>query len=489
MFENLVPFSNIHELNLDWIIAKVKEYIDKTDLMEINFEDLKKYVTDYFDDLDVQEEINNKLDEMLENGELASLIAQFLSTESLLVFNTIADLVSAENLVNGVSVLTLGEQAYNDGLTHMYKIRTLTSGDVIDGVNIIALTNYPTLIAERLPVDESKKYVFIGDSYLAGWTDDQGTIDNYGNMFKNKMGLVENVNYFAISEGGTGFGALHDDRNFTNLVNDIANTMTASQKNSITDVIVMGGRNDANSGVTEEMISNGTDSLITSAMTHFPNAKIYFGVIGWSKNFEIISNLNQRVIRIVTSKLSSYKNVLYLNNIEYTLVNKTLLDTVGNHPNIDGQKAICKNLIQCLETGACATHTNAYATMTPENGITITGSLFENVDNSLLSICFYNVKISASSGITIGTTPIKICKLENDMLFGNIGKTFLPMSCVLRNTANVYINRIVRFEINNGDLLLAMFNANEQGNNYETLTINELQTGKQVTHIGTYSQI
>lgn len=50
----------------------VETYIDK-------FNELAQYVHDYFDNLDVQEEINNKLDEMSENGDLAKIIEPYLS--------------------------------------------------------------------------------------------------------------------------------------------------------------------------------------------------------------------------------------------------------------------------------------------------------------------------------------------------------------------------------------------------------------------------
>lgn len=156
MFDNLVPFSNIHELNLDWIIAKLKEYVVKTEKTEIGLKELKLYVDNYFENLDVQDEIDAKLQQMYENGDLESIISEFLSVSSLLVFNTTNDLINAENLANGVSVMRLGNITYDDGNSSLFKIRTVTSGDIVDGVNIIALTHYPTLIAERIRNDKNE---------------------------------------------------------------------------------------------------------------------------------------------------------------------------------------------------------------------------------------------------------------------------------------------------------------------------------------------
>ncbi len=77
------PYTNFHELNLDWILARVKEWFSKAENwdewqqnVQKGFDDLKKFVADYFDNLDVQDEINNKLDEMAEDGTLADIINQ-----------------------------------------------------------------------------------------------------------------------------------------------------------------------------------------------------------------------------------------------------------------------------------------------------------------------------------------------------------------------------------------------------------------------------
>ena len=113
--------------------------------------ELETYVEHYFDNLDVQEEINNKLDEMAENGELTDIIAQYLQLAGVLAYYRKADLKGAENLVNGSIAKTLGDSVYSDGLGSFYRIRTLTIDDVVDDDHIVALTNYPTLIAEKIP--------------------------------------------------------------------------------------------------------------------------------------------------------------------------------------------------------------------------------------------------------------------------------------------------------------------------------------------------
>lgn len=114
--------------------------------------ELQNYVSTYFDNLDIQTEVNNKLDEMAESGQLADIIAEYVQLQSVLAYNTVAELKGAENLTDGSFTKTFGKTTYNDGEGAFYKIRQITSGDVVDEIHIIALTNYPTLIAELMSV-------------------------------------------------------------------------------------------------------------------------------------------------------------------------------------------------------------------------------------------------------------------------------------------------------------------------------------------------
>ena len=62
------------------LLCKVVDYLNKTvdnvNLLESDFKTLYDYVHDYFDNLDVQEEINNKLDEMVTDGTMDQIINQ-----------------------------------------------------------------------------------------------------------------------------------------------------------------------------------------------------------------------------------------------------------------------------------------------------------------------------------------------------------------------------------------------------------------------------
>lgn len=132
------------------LLCKVVEYlnitVDNVNLLSDDF----KTLYDYVHNLDLQDEVNTKLDEMAESGELAEIIAQYLELAGILAYNTLNDLKNASNIANGSFTKTYGNISYNDGYGAFYKIRELVNTDVIDNDNLVALTNYPTLVAEKI---------------------------------------------------------------------------------------------------------------------------------------------------------------------------------------------------------------------------------------------------------------------------------------------------------------------------------------------------
>lgn len=85
------------------------------------WEDTKKWIDSYFDNLDVQEEINNKLEDMIQSGELEDIIFNFFQIN--LIFNTVADMKASNTLQVGQKVSTLGYYAVNDGGGAQYVIK------------------------------------------------------------------------------------------------------------------------------------------------------------------------------------------------------------------------------------------------------------------------------------------------------------------------------------------------------------------------------
>ncbi len=143
----------------DDIIPVVNANGEATHELQKLYVELQSYVNNYFDDLDVQEEIDNKLEAMAESGELTDIIAQYLGLAGMITFDTVADMKLAENLVNGSKCCTLGYHSINDGGKAIYKVRTITNEDVVDEGSIIALYDN-TLIAELIERDKVTPEMF-----------------------------------------------------------------------------------------------------------------------------------------------------------------------------------------------------------------------------------------------------------------------------------------------------------------------------------------
>lgn len=156
-------------------------------------QELQNFVANYFDNLDVQEEINNKLDEMVEDGTLEEIITEYINLKSVLAFDNVSDMKQATNLMNGSYAKTMGYYSVNDGGSGLYKIRTITNDDVVDEGSIIEM-NDDTLVAELISIGivNVKQFGAKGD----GTTNDATAINNaitYCNSTNKKLFMDEST--------------------------------------------------------------------------------------------------------------------------------------------------------------------------------------------------------------------------------------------------------------------------------------------------------
>ena len=80
------------------------------------FIDLQNYVDNYFKNLDVQDEINNKLDEMAEDGTLAEIFANYLNLTRFIDTTTnLINETSTTKIKNGYIIETFGYNEIGDG--------------------------------------------------------------------------------------------------------------------------------------------------------------------------------------------------------------------------------------------------------------------------------------------------------------------------------------------------------------------------------------
>ena len=215
----------------------LQTYVNNTkDSLEDAFNNLDNYVRNYFDNLDVQDEIDHKLDEYVADGTLEHIIASYLQTQK--IYNTHDEMIAdGDSFVNGLTVQTLGYHAINDGGGAFYKITNVESST--DYQEEIATNLYATLIIDN----EIRVSTFgaVGD----GITDDTDALqrafdyaqNNKTIVFdRNKTYKVDSTRNFIARNGGSTIekayaGIVIKGYNLTIIGNDstIKNTITQEQ--------------------------------------------------------------------------------------------------------------------------------------------------------------------------------------------------------------------------------------------------------------------
>ena len=114
------------------LYCKLKEYFDKVahnvnemglEVQKLSeaFSELEKYVDNYFKNLDVQEEMNNKLDEMVEDGTLLNILSNY--SNLIRVYETFSDVINdINNLQINQKIKVLGYNKINDGYGGLFII-------------------------------------------------------------------------------------------------------------------------------------------------------------------------------------------------------------------------------------------------------------------------------------------------------------------------------------------------------------------------------
>lgn len=422
------------------IVGYLKDTIDNNKLLQENqnevlnaYNQLQGYVNNYFDNLNVQTEINNKLDSMAESGELQEIITSYLNLKGLLCFNTLNDLKNANNLQNGSFARTMGKNNINDGLAGTYKIRPITSSDVVDNEKIVAVNFSNSLIAEKIKNNLTKKYLLVGDSYGEGYSPD-GNVESWCIKFKRILGLTDNECKILV-KGGYGFGRIN--MYFPDLLG------TIDDDESITDIIVLGGYNDIDGRYTN--ISNGIKEFKSICKQKFPNAVLKIGFVGWSNNpnklFKL-SNICMDYINICKSE-----NIIYLNNMEFSLHEYFKSFSRDDfHPNEYGQGRIACNLVNAINTGDANVllgYTDLGLTLNPiftSNNIfseDITTSMKN--ENILFSIKKPIILNCENVQIACNNTFYDIGDITDGFVVGNTYKTAItPINAIIKNGDNFY---------------------------------------------------
>lgn len=343
MFNHLPPFKwyvlqNFPFIEADFdaitnyqLLCKIVEYLNLNITKTNELGTQVEVLTNWFNNLDVQDEIDNKLDEMAEGGQLAEII---------------------------------NEQIFND---------------LNDKIDYNAEPLYDTII--------------MGDSYALGQGPSPLTF-GWADLLKQKFEL-DNSHCYIFAEGGVGFVDNTPETFLELLQSEIVNV---TEPNKIKNLIIAGGYNDKEFTYTE--IQTKIIEFASYVKTNLPNATIYIGHVAWNTgiNGELRRKLIDNSLRAYSNIPPTVTNMVYLNGVEFSLIDRTLMQSDYLHPNIDGLNKIADNIFQSFKTGNCTYYSETVtSTLTPSNSptsrtITIGRKNFEQYNknkskNSQFSVC------------------------------------------------------------------------------------------------------
>lgn len=325
-------------------------------------------------------------------------------------------------------------------------------------------------INDRLDRIDSRNFIVLGDSYGTGNQYNTGvtTSPTWVGYLKDYLGLSDSQ-WHTKSIDGCGFVAGYT---FLQSLKDVEELIT--DKDSITDILIVGGYND-----NEETVSTILTAISTFnsyAKANFPNAKISLACVGWRVT-------GQDKYDIASKVWPAYRSCgiygwCYLNGCELIMHNYRLFATDKFHPNQDGQKELGKYLANAVLTGSC----NPYYTWEEEIPARINTDLFNSgTFNTMAGLCDGQIMVGLRDGAVTAPSGITLSP-SNAIILGYIDNPYCNAGAVYDRYNSVIVPVWIRYYVNGS----ARF-ANCMGNMSFIVTNNQIAVEFHSFSHGVYS--
>lgn len=204
-------------------------------------------------------------------------------------------------------------------------------------------------------VKNRRRIIAIGDSYGAdngsywtGWVNCLKNIDKYDEVY-------------GAGVGGAGFVNKSEGSNFLDILKSID---TGVANNSITDIIVMGGYNDASVSANQNAIYNAMKEFVSYANNKYPNAKLHLGFIAFNR-FDSATQMRLDTYMGIYQQYGILAGFTFYRNLYFVLKRTSFVFNVsgnpnsGFHPNTDGNNEVALQALNCIRNGECHVHYGA----------------------------------------------------------------------------------------------------------------------------------
>ena len=333
-YKNMTPFkwfvlenfpfieNDFDAINNYHLFSKVVEYLNKTiDNMNLTGEqmenvtnamtELQNYVNNYFDNLDVQEEINNKLDEMVEDGTISSIINNeiFSNINNEILINA----TNIGNLINEMeSTIKQGQSnSITENMLSQEVKEMITGGNTaVVGVNSISNENLQNNAITILNLDEKLRQNFNKEySNVEYNTNLQG----FCRIVNNAIDIVDNDSYH--------YGIVNLDNN------TIYDFGYKNVGQLIAIIIVDSTNNNEIVYSTDDGLTTGTRQVSISFKTNKTGLKAYISKYNGSNYFENNGILFTKINNL-SLNYTKPNNINLLKTFNYRYMN--INSSVGN---------------------------------------------------------------------------------------------------------------------------------------------------------------
>lgn len=132
--QKVLPLVYDDSLSYYELLCNVVDYLNNT-ISDVNklseeFQTLYNYVHDYFKNLDVQKEINNKLDELVKSGKFDSILDGYFQKKCN-TYTTAINMINDVSLTSGCFCITQGYYTQGDAGGAMYYITDSPDSDIL----------------------------------------------------------------------------------------------------------------------------------------------------------------------------------------------------------------------------------------------------------------------------------------------------------------------------------------------------------------------
>lgn len=331
---------NYHEPNVDWLIAEIKNALAEWDKTEADWEEMKKWIQNYFANLDITADVNAKLDEMAKDGTLESIINdEIFSDLNNRVTQNASDIAAANTRIDNI----------NKELDNGYAI-------------------------------------IIGDSYAVGESSG-GENTSWASLLKNY--LIANKQFkdaVILRKNGAGFNVAGNS--FLDLLSDYVTSPTYPL-NEIKMIIVGTAGNDA---WNLEGLENACNQFINYCRTTFPDAVLKTGFIGWTYDTSLWASF-KTTLEIISNQFSIVGSMLFgVESIMHYYPYFASGDS--SHPTSSGQAEIAMGMMNAINNGN-------YVFTLSSTPVAITAPATQRIDGNILQSVYGNIVYIRTNGLVM----------------------------------------------------------------------------------------